>query len=79
MSVMHYCGALQIYEKGGKVTDLLSGWPVCCSGDRCVAIKDSGWITRVKLYVTCKTCLQQIKRAEQSVATRGKRDAEGGS
>lgn len=36
----------------------LAGWPVCCSGDRCVAIKHRGMMNSDLIHVTCRACMR---------------------
>lgn len=62
---MHYAGDIRYTDQRGTLHIALAGWPVCCSGDRAVCIRKSGFMTYNPSDVTCKRCAAIVRVAEQ--------------
>ena len=55
---VHYAGGIRT-----KRTEMLMGWPCCCSGERAVRIRAEGNQTLVGENVTCAACKRVMARA----------------
>ena len=66
---IHYSGGLRFKNWKGSI-EMLPGWPCCASGDQAYAVRKRGNQTFNKENVTCKNCLNNIKKAEESSAAK---------
>jgi hypothetical protein len=65
---IHYAGGVTYNTARGSVVDMLGGWPVCCSGDRARRIRAQGQQTYERAAVTCRGCLDRIRRHDERAA-----------
>lgn len=59
--VIHYAGEVRT-----PTTHVAAGWAACCSGDRARKIKAEGRNTYEPERVTCKRCLDMIRKGALS-------------
>lgn len=64
---MHYSGGLVIRDLQ-RVRTWAPGYPLCCYGDRAIAIRRQGNHTNAKSMVTCRTCKRILTQAPSSVS-----------
>ena len=60
---VHYSGGLRVQLRSGAVVKVERGWAACCSGSRCLAVRERGDQTELADKVTCKRCLY-LRRLE---------------
>lgn len=65
---IHYSGGV-LYRSGPRgSTELLPGWPACCSGDRARKIAAAREQSDDQRKVTCARCLELIRRHREDAA-----------
>lgn len=68
---IHYAG--EIWD---HISLMGAGWAACCSGDRAVAIRESGHNTYDRSKVTCNKCLYRIASHDKAHAQNPSIEAE---
>jgi hypothetical protein len=65
---VHWIGGVEFESRGG-ITIMLKGYPVCCSGPRCMKlVSGPSRLTTVPQCVTCKGCLRRMRKDERAKA-----------
>ena len=59
---MHFSGGVAV-DDGARIVHALSGWPVCCSGERAQSIRRDGNHTDNPFRVTCLACAEVMADA----------------
>lgn len=68
---IHYSGGV-LYRVGQRGSaEHLPGWPACCSGDRARKIAADGEQSDTPAKVTCKRCLDLLRRHREDAAELG--------